>query len=46
MNLGVTVANRTAEPPKMDEAAQAAFIAKAKALAPQYRTELLKSEEG
>jgi mannose-6-phosphate isomerase-like protein (cupin superfamily) len=30
MNLGVTVANRTAEPPKMDEAAQAAFIGKRK----------------
>ena len=46
MRLGVTVANRTAEPPKMDEAARAAFLVKAQALAPQYRTELLKPEEG
>jgi uncharacterized cupin superfamily protein len=44
MNLGVMVANRTAE--KMDEAARAAFSVKAEALAPQYRTELLKPEEG
>jgi quercetin dioxygenase-like cupin family protein len=41
MKVGVAVANRTAPPPEMDEAAQAAFKAKAEALAPQYRTELL-----
>jgi quercetin dioxygenase-like cupin family protein len=41
MKLGVAVANRTARPPEMDEAAQAEFKAKADALAPQYRTELL-----
>jgi quercetin dioxygenase-like cupin family protein len=41
MKLGVPVASRTAAPPKLDEAEQAAFKAKAEALAPQYRTELL-----
>jgi len=40
--VGVPVATRTTPPPKLDEAAQAAFIAKAEALAPKYRTELLK----
>jgi quercetin dioxygenase-like cupin family protein len=41
MKLGVPVASRTAPPPKLDEAGQAAFKAKAEALAPHYRTELL-----
>jgi quercetin dioxygenase-like cupin family protein len=41
LELGVPVATRTASPPKLDEAGQAAFIAKATALAPKYRTELL-----
>jgi quercetin dioxygenase-like cupin family protein len=41
MAVGVPVASRTAPPPEFDEAAQAVFIAKAEALAPQYRTELL-----
>src|ERR1700737_2081107 len=41
MEVGVPVATRTAAPPKLDEAAQGAFVAKAKALAPKYRTELL-----
>jgi quercetin dioxygenase-like cupin family protein len=39
--LGVPVANRTEAPPALDDAGTAAFIAKAAALAPQYRTELL-----
>jgi quercetin dioxygenase-like cupin family protein len=39
--VGVPVAHRTQAPPALDAAAQAAFIAKARALAPQYRTELL-----
>ncbi|MDB5075334.1 MAG: cupin protein, partial [Chloroflexi bacterium] len=39
--VGVPVASRTAAPPTLDAAAQAAFRAKAEALAPQYRTELL-----
>jgi quercetin dioxygenase-like cupin family protein len=39
--VGVPVAHRTQAPPALDAAAQAAFIAKAQALAPQYRTELL-----
>jgi quercetin dioxygenase-like cupin family protein len=39
--IGVPVASRTAAPPKLDEAAQAEFRAKAAALAPKYRTELL-----
>jgi quercetin dioxygenase-like cupin family protein len=41
MKLGVPVASRTAPPPPLDEAGQAAFKAKAEALAPHYRTELL-----
>ena len=41
MKVGVPVASRTTLPPKLDEAGQAAFIEKAKALAPKYRTELL-----
>lgn len=39
--VGVPVAHRTEAPPPLDEAATAAFIAKAVALAPKYRTELL-----
>jgi quercetin dioxygenase-like cupin family protein len=42
LEVGVPVATRTAAPPKLDAIAQAKFIAKATALAPQYRTELLK----
>lgn len=41
MEVGVPVASRTTLPPKLDEAAQAAFIEKAKTLAPKFRTELL-----
>ena len=41
MKVGVPVATRTAPPPKLDEAAQAEFRAKAEELAPIYRTELL-----
>ena len=41
LEVGVPVATRTEPPPKLDEAAQAAFIAKSKSLAPQYRTDLL-----
>jgi quercetin dioxygenase-like cupin family protein len=39
--VGVPVAHRTEAPPPLDDAATAAFIAKAVALAPKYRTELL-----
>jgi quercetin dioxygenase-like cupin family protein len=39
--VGVPVAHRTEAPPALDETATAAFIAKAIALAPKYRTELL-----
>jgi uncharacterized cupin superfamily protein len=39
--VGVRVAGRTTPPPKLDPAAQAAFKAKAEALAPKYKTELL-----
>jgi uncharacterized cupin superfamily protein len=42
MSIGVPVATRTTPPPKLDAAAQAAFKAKAEALAPKYQTELLK----
>ena len=40
--VGVLVATRTTAPPKLDPAAQAAFIAKVEALAPKYKTELLR----
>jgi uncharacterized cupin superfamily protein len=40
--VGVPPARRTERPPALDGAATAAFIAKAAALAPQYRTELLR----
>lgn len=39
--VGIPVSSRTEPPPGLDEAAQAAFIAKSNGLAPQYRTELL-----
>ncbi len=42
--IGVPVAHRTDAPPALDKAATAAFIAKAIALAPKYRTELLLAE--
>jgi quercetin dioxygenase-like cupin family protein len=42
--VGVPVAHRTEAPPALDEAATAAFIARAVALAPKYRTELLLGE--
>jgi uncharacterized cupin superfamily protein len=43
LEVGVPVATRTTPPPKLDVAAQAEFRAKAAALAPKYRTELLES---
>ena len=39
--VGVPVATRTTAPPPLDEAAQKAFRAKAEALAPKYKTEML-----
>ncbi len=42
MAIGDPVPSRTAPPPQLDEAAQAERKAKAEALAPKYRTELLK----
>jgi quercetin dioxygenase-like cupin family protein len=42
MEVGIRVATRTTPPPKLDEKEQAAFIEKVKALAPKYRTELLR----
>ena len=42
MAVGVPVADRTTPPPPLDAEGQAAFLAKAVALAPQYQTELLK----
>jgi len=39
--VGQPVDTRTEAPPPLDAEAQAAFIAKAKALAPDYKTELL-----
>jgi len=40
--IGAPVTTRTEPPPDLDEAAMAAFIAKSAALAPQYRTQLLR----
>lgn len=40
--VGVPVATRTTAPPKLDEKQMAEFLAKARAIAPKYRTELLK----
>jgi quercetin dioxygenase-like cupin family protein len=42
LEVGVPVATRTTAPPELSEEEQAAFIEKVKALAPQYRTELLR----
>ena len=42
IEVGVPVATRTTPPPRLNEAEQIAFIRKVEALAPQYRTELLK----
>ena len=42
MEVGMPVATRTTAPPKLGEKEQAAFIEKVKALAPKYRTELLR----
>src|ERR1700728_2795898 len=39
LEVGVPVPTRTTAPPKLDEAAQAAFIAKVQALGPKHRTE-------
>jgi quercetin dioxygenase-like cupin family protein len=41
LEVGQPVATRTELPPGLDQAAQAAFVAKSQALAPRYRTELL-----
>ena len=40
--LGAPVATRTTAPPEFDKEQQRAFLEKAKALAPKYRTELLR----
>jgi quercetin dioxygenase-like cupin family protein len=42
VEVGTPVATRTTAPPKLDEKQQAEFIQKVKALAPKYRTELLR----
>jgi hypothetical protein len=42
--VGVSVAYRTEAPPALDDAATRAFVAKAIALAPKYRTEVLLGE--
>ncbi len=39
--IGVAVAGRTTAPPPLSPAQQAAFLARAAAIAPLYRTELL-----
>lgn len=44
--VGVAVAIRTTSPAPLDEQAEAAFVAKVKALAPKYRTELLPPQTG
>ena len=42
VEVGVRVATRTTPPPRPGEKEQAAFIEKVKALAPKYKTELLR----
>jgi len=42
VEVGVRVATRTTPPPKLNENEQAAFIERVKAIAPKYRTELLR----
>jgi hypothetical protein len=42
MEVGVIVATRTTPPPRLGEIEQAVFMEKVKALAPKYRTELLR----
>jgi quercetin dioxygenase-like cupin family protein len=42
--VGIPVATRTTPAPRLDEAAEAAFKAKAAELAPKYRTEFVKPE--
>ena len=42
MEVGVPVATRTTPPPRLSEQQMAEFLEKAEALAPKYRTELLK----
>jgi quercetin dioxygenase-like cupin family protein len=42
MKVGIPVATRTTPPPKLDEAAEAEFRAKAEALASSYRTEFIR----
>lgn len=42
LEVGVPVATRATAPPKLDDKEMAAFLEKAKALAPRYHTELLK----
>ena len=44
--VGVAVATRTTSPPLLDEQAEAEFVAKVRALAPKYRTELLPPRTG
>jgi quercetin dioxygenase-like cupin family protein len=41
LEVGVSVATRTSPPPELDVAAREAFKARAEALAPKYKTELL-----
>jgi hypothetical protein len=42
LEVGQRVGTRTEPPAELDQAAQTAFVARAQALAPQYRTELLR----
>jgi quercetin dioxygenase-like cupin family protein len=42
MTVGVPLTSRTEPPPDLDEAGRAQFAARAEALAPRYRTELLR----
>jgi hypothetical protein len=42
MEVGIPVATRTTPPPKLNERRQSEFIRKVMALAPKYRTELLR----
>jgi len=44
LEIGVPVPSRTAPPPKPDQAAEAAMMAKSTALLPKYRTEMMPAQ--
>jgi hypothetical protein len=41
LEVGIPVATRTTQPPRLDEKQMAEFLEKVKSIAPKYQTELL-----